>query len=198
MGYKLTRNSVLRNKPELDQILASKGVIRFHTNNPAGLQKNIHEALAASAEFPEFRHYHDRIKPHYTIRTKKGMVIVEPKEEVLITRTEVLNEDARFVEVSLEKAEKVVAEAFGISPKPETNQASTLAEVLLAAIQAEDSTTDLIFPKANELTLEEKRRLNKWCVEKGVNFIDQDEAGLTLTRRQVDPSLTWKEPENGN
>lgn len=199
MAYKLTRHSVLRNKPQLDQILASKGLVRFHTNNPAGLQRNIHEALAAAAEFPEFRHYSDRIKGKYSIRTKKGMVLVEPKDPVVVTKTEVLGED-RYEEVQPSPTVEPIlptdspsSNIIPTEPKSETSQASTLPEVLMAILQAGDDLTDLIFPAASGLSLDEKRRLNKFCLDKKINFIDQEESGLTLTRRPVDPELLWRE-----
>lgn len=197
MAYNLTRHSVMRNKPQLDQILASKGVVRFHTNRPQDLQKNLFEALAAAREFPEFRHYYDKIKPNYTIRARRGYVIVEPKEVLQITKTEVLNEDERFEEVRPEPILPVDApQSNVIAPDivaQETNLASTLPEVLLAATQAGNEITDLIFPHANQLSLDEKRKLNEWCKSKSVNFIDQDEKGITLTRRPVDAELLWRE-----
>lgn len=206
MAYNLTRHSVQRNKPQLDQILASKrGVVRFYTNKPKELQRNIHEALAAAREFPEFRHYYDAIKNNYVIRVKKTYVLVEKKEEIEVTRVEDLGEDERFEVVRPVVKQQSPTEAQGeplesrdpvpTNPRPETSDASSLTEILLIATQAGEDITDLIFPKA-QLSLDEKRRLNEWCKEKEVNFIDQEERGITLTRRPVDPELTWREEEN--
>lgn len=191
MAYNLTRFSVMRNKDILDTAIQAKGAsLKIWTNKPRELAYKLREAVAASEKFEDTSYIHRTFKD-YVIRVGENFVLIERRERIEITKTEVLGGPA--VEM---KEPEPKQETLPLPPRivPEV---TTLPEILLTVTSEREDTPveEYIFPSAQDLSPNAKKRLNDWAKAAGWKYIDQDEKGLTLTRKDVPEELLFDEGE---
>ena len=180
MGYNLSRHSVIRNRPQLDQLLEAlefKASLHFPTSSPAKLAYKLREALLASLEHPEFEYYFNSLASAFVFKITPNGVFAEFQENPVG-----------------EVVERVVG-----SPKPRSPQKRSIPdamdylEVLGAAMkfQTED---ELHFPNVIML-ISDRRDLLSWASANGWKYIDHEGAGVTLTKREVPEEVLWREED---
>lgn len=154
----------------LDKMRKEKKTLRFLAAKPKDLAHRIRQAFAAAEEFSEYNHYVS-LRRDYIIRAQEDAVLAE-----YIALTPVVEEPMKKL------AEKLESSAI------------TLAEIIAAIIQQRKNTDTLVFPSA-DLKTEEKNILSDWAEEQGLNMIDADEEGITLTSQPVLDFLIYKKSE---
>ena len=175
MPYNLSRNVVERFRRYLDDMAVAQRTITWPAKDSEVLARKLREAVAAAEHhgenFPEFA----KLKVNYQICTRKGYV------------------EARWMG-PLSTSGGDIQETF--APTFMTiGEAQTAEAVVGAAIKFEPRADELHFPNAR-LTDKEKDLLYKWGKKSGWKLIDQEEAGITLTKKDVDELLLWTPEED--
>jgi len=180
MGYNLSRYSVNRNLPQLDLLLTAKGDIRFETNAPRKLCYKLREALTASNEFSDLKHYYNTINPTFTFKEEPDAVIA------------VYN----FVSPGVPIGEMDVRQTERPSEQKGTvESARTMLDVIGGGIEGDkEGYIDILFPNA-VLSKDEQLRLWAWAQTTDWEFIDHQEKGMTLTKREGFEKIVWRPEE---
>lgn len=182
MGYNLSRFSVNRNLPQLDLLLNATGDIRFATNDPRKLSYKLREALLASNEFSDLKHYYVQINPNFTFKEEPDAVIavynfVSPG--VPVGSVDV-SEDSRPAQQQT---------------KGTIDSARTLLDVIGGGVKGdEEGYIDILFPNV-VLGKEDQKKLWDWTETTDWSFIDHQEKGLTLTKREGFEDIVWRPDE---
>ena len=179
MGYNLTRHSVIRQLPQLEQLAQSKESLRFLTDEPRRLAYKIREAIHSCAAFPEFHHLHASIWPRFRLREVPQAVIAEYiGEKAHLSLATPMGQPLSHSQLDVAPQRKVLADP------------TTLLEVISSAISF-DKTPELFFPNV-KMSDGERLRLYKWTTQGEWLYIDHDDGGLTLTQLEVEDGLAWE------
>lgn len=175
MGYNKTIGPPRRMKEFLEKLLSRKRSMSFATDNPSSLAYKLREAIHASQFHDKYEHYH-RVSSLYKFEEHPGEVRavyvgVKP-------RTVKEGEDGEAEQEAPER------------PAMNVEEVQTLEGVVGAAMEYGGSTDEIRFPNA-VLPPGQKEKLFAWTDENDWRIIDQDEGGLTLTRRDVPEEITW-------
>ena len=185
MGYNLKVTACRRMLPFMKKMLVTRKTIEWASENPAALSYKIREAIAASANHERYKPYAE-LKYLYRIRQRPGVVIAEWQG------------DTAEVEVAIELGlvEDVEAEVLeSLQPTMNVTNASSLKEVVGATVAYSDS-REIYFPNAR-LDLADMTRLYQFSSEKAWSIINHFDAGLTLSRRKIDPAIVWSPEREG-
>lgn len=201
MSFNLSKNSVIRSKPQLDQLLESKSTIKFPTDRPDKLRTRIYEALKAAAQHEEFKKY-VKIKVYYKFKIESGFLVAKyMMDETKGVKGE---EDGDNSESSnpVSSAPVEVREEPVVSlnvEKKEFPEAISLIDVL-GTLLGNLTAHELSFPNVI-LSKEEKLKLFGWTKEVDNmlwRFIDMDDKGIVLTKEEVPIDILWQpEEEDG-
>lgn len=182
MGYNLTKSTVRRQLPQLQQLEDARKTIYFPSSNPERLAYKLREALAAAAAHPEEFPALSSLKPLYRIRTLDDAVLAE------------------WISADAEKVEGVVLGTPAEGSSAENRGArrpvrKTLPEIkdpvdLLSAAITFKEEPELYFPNVR-LTEEEKKKIASWAGGTAWKFIDHEDGGATLTRHEVPDELVY-------
>jgi len=178
MGYNLSRFSVNRNRPQLDQLIAAKSDLRFETTRPRQLSYKIREALQAAKEFEEFEHYYDEIYPHFTFKEESNAVLAQYNfvPAGVSTREDDIQSDSEL----------------GEQVKGTISSALSLLDVIGGGVEGDkDNYSDIYFPNA-VLKPDDQKKLWDWAQTAGWKFIDHQEKGLTLTKSDEFEDIIWR------
>lgn len=177
MPYNTSKRAVRRMMSYLQTLRENQGTdVTFTSQDPANLAYRIREALAGvekhSGDFGAFLGLKDFFE--FSVRPKVVYCrwIGERPAEEGIPRTDALT-------------------SMTIS------EATSLTHVVGAAMKFRDNADELFFPNAVLDDLE-KEKLFRWTQSEpgaGWRFIDHEDGGTTLTRRDVDEDLLWQPPE---
>ena len=181
MGYNLSRFSVNRNLPQLDLLLKSECDIRFATNDPSKLAYKLREALLSAREFEDLAHYYDRINPHF--------IFVEESHAV-VAKYHYVSTGVPLGEVDVQQDSKPAAPKRGTLA-----EARTLLDVIGGGVEG-DEYEDICFPNV-VLSPKDQQSLWDWAQTTEWEFIDHQEKGLTLTKREGFEGIVWR-PEKEN
>jgi hypothetical protein len=180
MGYTVSRAVIQRNLEQLEQLLKLKTTLVFKgVSNPQKLAYKLREAINAAKAFEEYQHLAE-LEFLYKFR-------VGPNE--LVAQFELLDS-------SPEKPGSNSDEKIPAKPKPPEKKtipdASTLLDLLGFALKFPNE-HEILFPHV-DLTSEDKLKLYEWTRGEGITwrFIDHEEAGVTLTKRDVPKEVLWK------
>jgi len=182
MGYNISKNSILREKALLDDLLDFKKTVTIPSANPRRRVSRIWEALKSAEKLqkrhPEFSKY-IILKDQYRFRQLSTGV-----------RCEWISNEVDFKESETEKSNLIKQPT-----RMDLPEATSLVDVIAGAMRFEDA-PEIRFSNA-VLRDEDKIRLYKWTTESGVKwtFIPHDDAGLTLTTREVPKEILWKPQE---
>ena len=177
MGYNLSRFSVNRNKPQLDQLLTATSDIRFETAQPRQLCYKIREALLASKEFDDLEHYYNTINPNFVFREESNAVVA--------TYTP--------VPVGVPVREMDVRENSELSNrKGVLDDARTLLDVIGGGVEGDKEGYEEIYFPNSVLNAEDHKALWAWTQTTEWEFIDHKEKGLTLTKREGFEGIVWR------
>ena len=181
MGYNLSRHAVIRNKPQLDQLLEAKQSLRFATPKPQRLAYKLREAIAASKKFQDLKHYYDALFHSYTFRIERDAVVAEYTKNPVGTP---VGEDPSALNGTDKKAQKGTIDS-----------AVSLFDVLAGALEGEKQEyEELYFPNVI-LKPEDKIKLHHWTLTNDWGYMDHEEKGVTLTTKEEHKELLWS-PEN--
>ena len=75
MGYNLTRYSVNRNLPQLEILTRAEPDIRFETGDHRLTAYKLREALLASNNFEDLKHYYETINPKFKFKEEEDAVV---------------------------------------------------------------------------------------------------------------------------
>lgn len=170
MTYNISKSVVVRMKRYLDDMLEAKRNLTWPSERPDSLAYRIREALAAVQHYDDYTRYHD-LRHNFQISAQQGYVeakwigiggVNDPEA------TEVLAPD-RIVLDEIESIQGVVG----------------------SAVKMEARADEIYYPNVHP-TETEKRVLYDWTKQTRWKFIDQEDEGITLTRRRVDDILIWQ------
>jgi len=174
MGYTISRKVVQRNLVQLEQLHEAQASLIFKTPHPKRLAHKLREAIHAASEFEEYEHLGE-LKHSYQFKVRRGHVVAmyEPPEGVIL----------------VEQASPSKGQA--LPPEKKTiPSAMSLMDVLTALLQFKDD-PEITFPNA-ELSQEDKEKLFEWTKDKDWQYIDHEEAGVTLTKNEVPEEILWR------
>lgn len=171
MGYNISRHSVLRHRPQLDQLLETKQSVMFKSPRPERLAYRLRQAVAAASQLEEFSKYAE-LRVLYKFR-------VEVEQKAVIAEYQAVSEGEIIGQMSSIKrpGRKVLPEAM------------SLMDVIGAGLKFENE-EELHFPNV-WLELEERERLFKWTSDTTWSYISHEDAGLTLTKKPVPEEVKW-------
>jgi len=180
MGYNLSRFSVSRNLPQLELLLNATGDIRFETSDPRKLCYKIREALSASKEFEDLKHYYEKIDPNFTFVEEPDAVIAK----------------YNFVSVGIPVEHVDVRESDGEKGQKETKgrviTARQLLDVIASGIEGDEKGyEELLFPNV-VLSKKDMKSLWDWTETTSWEIIDHQEKGLTLTKSEGYKDFIWR------
>jgi len=187
MGYNISKNSVLREKSLLDDLLEFRKTVEIPSANPRRRVSKIWEALksaeALKKRHPEFTKYAE-LRDLYRFRQIQTGVRCEWVAESSLV---------------LEESGMSTSDAAQLTQPTRMNlpEARSLVDVIASAMRFENA-PEIRFPNA-VLREQDRIKLYKWTTETEVKwtFIPHDDAGLTLTTREVPEEILWK-PEEEN
>jgi hypothetical protein len=182
MGYNISRFSVIRNKPQLDQLLISKCDIKFKTRDPRKLCYKLREALASAKEFDDLTFYPDVINEKYTFREESDAVVAE----------------YNVVSPGIPVGEVAVSEDSGPVGRPEKSSkgtidsARTMIDVIGGGVQGDkEGYVEVYFPNVI-LDESDQKFLWDWTQTTKWGFIDHQEKGLTLVKGKGFKDIVWR------
>ena len=184
MGYNLSRFSFNRNKPQLDQLLTAECDIRFETEDPRKLFSKLREALLSSKKFEDLKHYYDTINPKFTFRQEKNAIIAEYASIPI---------GVPVGENDIQDNNKVLERN---NLRGEIESARTLLDVIGGGVEGDKEGYEEIYFPNSVLNPEDQGALWDWTQTTEWEFIDHQEKGLTLTKRQGFEDIVWR-PEEG-
>lgn len=177
MGYNLSRHSVIRNRPQLDQLMyavESGASIHFPASTPGKLAYKLREAIKAAAEHEEFKHYAEALAPRYIFKEEKFGVRAEYQENPI---GEVLTGEPTIIQP---QTKKLIPDAL------------EYLDIIGAALQFKTE-SELYFPNV-VMSPADRLALYKWTADQPWKYIDHEGAGVTLTKRDVPSEVLWREP----
>ncbi len=182
MGYNLSRFSVSRNLPQLDLLLTATSDIRFETSQPAQLRAKILEALAASKEFEDLKHYHEEIKAKFTFKEEPDAVIA--KYNLVSVGIPVGPVDVRDDSEPVRQTKGTV------------DSARQLLDVIGSGVEGDkEGYEEIYFPNV-VLSKKDMKALWDWAETTAWGIVDSQEKGLTLTKSEEYKDFLWR-PEEG-
>ena len=181
MGYNLSRFSVNRNMPQLDLLLTATSDVHFTTARPRQLCYKLREALLASKEFDDLKHYYDTINPNFTFREEEDAVVAayDPVSIGVPVGDMDVREDGRPAG----------------QEKGTVDGARTLLDVLGGGVEGDkEGYLEIYFPNV-VLSQDDHQKLWDWTETTEWGFIDHQEKGLTLTKSTEFEDILWR-PED--
>lgn len=175
MPYNKSYGTIRRMRDYLERMRVRRGDISFPAENPRSLAYKLREAMYA-AQFHKEKgdHYEDyaNLRHFYELQEKPGRVVCRW-----------LGEPTGHSVEEGEPSPKTEA------PPMQVDDATTLTNIVGALLKYEEVADEIQFPNA-ALDNPDKARLLDLAHEKGWEIIDHDEAGLTLTQRNVPEAVT--------
>lgn len=206
MGYNTSKKVVVRNIKILRRLAAERKTFSVEVR-PASVKRRyyeIREALEAVKHHEEYKEFHHlgvlyelvkgkaSIKFRYKAKTADELTAEEIAEILAASKRDYESRKASRESIELsenppEPVKETVKESKKVSDVHDFIQ-------IISAVAALSTTCDeLYFPDAY-LEDNERLRLYEWCKESGWKYIDHEGAGITLTRKDIDPFILW-EPE---
>lgn len=195
MGYNLSRQKVIKYKPLLEQLAKEKKTISFGpVEDPKDLAYGLREGAKAALKYEEFKDLRG-VYGNYSFSPKERMVVAKYKGiediEAVVVKEE---EKEEKVEKKVKTKEEVKLDKW--LDKLTIDTANSLLDIF-GSILSNSNYGELTFPNA-VLSPEEKLRLYAWTKEGKNNewkFIDHEEKGVTLSRKEVPHEILWQPGE---
>ena len=166
MTYNTSKACVHRMKRYLDDMLVAGRTITWPAKKPRQFAYKIREAIYAARHHPEFENY-AALRVDYKIYSHAGFV------------------EARYQGEPISEAELVQA-----PDRMTIEEVTDAPSVVGATIKFTSKADELYFPNA-QLSENDKLSVWKWGKMEGWALIDQEDEGITLTRRAVDKIFLW-------
>ena len=184
MGYNISRHSFIRNKPQLDNLLTLRRTFEIPTAHPRRLAMKLWEAIKSAKmlakKFPDgdFEKY---VELGHLYKFRQTQTGVRCEWVMTAVEQDILVDD-----------EAVPTQSLPAPTKMQFPEAISLIDVIATAIEHGDA-PEIHFPNAN-LSEEDKKKLFAWTKQEDVvwSFISHDNAGLTLTTKEVPEEILWR------
>jgi len=178
MGYNLSRFSVSRNLPQLDLLLNATSTLRFETSDPRLLAYKLRESLLASNEFPDLRHYYEKINPVFVFKEEQDAVIAEYNPTPV---------GVPVGEVDVPEDREV-----GKRTKGTVESARQLLDVIGSGVEGDkEGYEEIYFPNA-VLKPVDMKALWDWTETTAWGIVDSREKGLTLVKGEKFEDILWR------
>lgn len=174
MGYNTSIGPPRRMEEYLNRLLENRETVDFAADDPPSLAYKLREAIHASGYHDRYEHF-EKLGELYEFKALDGRV------------------RARYIGPEDPDIVEGVEETPPSQPMT-IQEAQDLTSVVGAAMEVADKTDEIRFPNAI-LGETMKERLYGWATENGWKIIDHEEAGITLTKRDVADSIVWR-PED--
>ena len=171
MAYNTSKASVRRIKRHIDDMIVAARTITWPAKEPRKFAYHIREAIFAARHHPEYEKY-AALRVDYKIYSHRGYV------------------EARYQGTPIDEVVTVTA--------PERMTITEITDapgIVGAAIKFEPRTDEIYFPNA-VLNDDEKLSVWRWGRMEGWALIDQEDEGVTLTRREVEKIFLWQPPRH--
>ena len=178
MGYNLSRFSVSRNLPQLDILLKATSTLRFETSDPRLLAYKLRESILASNEFPDLKHYYEKINPNFIFKEEPDAVVAEynPPSTGVPAREDDIPEDREV----------------GKRAKGTVEDARQLLDVIGSGVEGDkEGYEEIYFPNA-VLKPADMKALWDWTETTEWGIIDSQEKGLALTKSKEFEGILWR------
>lgn len=169
MSYNRSKQAIIRVEHILRDLVNAQDDCVFQSLEPAKLAYNIHEAFKSATIFPEYASYAS-LGTKFKIRLRQGKVVAELRSKQVLALRIVQDQLSKMVLDSIENVMGIVGACV-------THKA-----------------TEMYFPNAH-LTENELVSLLAWATPAGYFIINNDDAGVTLTKTNPG-EMTWS--PNGN
>lgn len=189
MGYSRSKKVIVRHLEQLEALAEAKETRVFPTEAPGRLAYKLREAVYACQFHEEYKKLH-RIHFLFAFKEEADQVVAEykaPPNPLIPKATGSPN-----VKSAQEPVEEEEADPTPQLLRRSVSDAYDLMDVL-GATMASPEVEEFHFPNAT-LPLDEKKLLFNWAKEKEWNYIDHDDAGLTITKAEVPEEILWKAP----
>lgn len=176
-------------------LLEKKATIKFNTEDPHRLAYWLREGLYAAEYHEPFRHL-AALRDLYRFEVHRGCVIA--RYEPLVRREDV---DLATVDAEIlsQSPDGIAAEMGEIMDAALSSTSLvgivTLDEIIGGALKYGKAVEEIHYPDAR-LDEVELARLWRWTSVEGWKIIDSEEAGITLTQRDVPSEICWT-PKGG-
>ena len=166
MPYNISKGAVHRSLRYLDDMKENRKTLTWPTHDAKVLSYKIREALYACMKHPEFQAYH-HLKAAYRIRNRGGWV------------------EAEYVGMPESTTGVQAPEGYN---QPDITDVQS---VVGACINLERLADEILFPNA-VMDEGDKFALFTWGGGQGWKLIDHGEAGVTMTKKDVEDIFLWK------
>lgn len=189
--YNVSKATCVRMKRYLEQLQLEE-TMEFPSDDPEKLAYRIREAVYASAFHPEFKHF-ARFRYLYRFEILKDRV----RAKVMLPEKATAQPEGLDDSVDDLTPDKVAEiDNFGkkirdvLSTVTVTN-VEELSGILGAVLKYGKENPEIYFPNA---VLEEADldRLWRWASVKGWKIVNNEDAGVTLTKKDVPEEVTWQ------
>ncbi len=194
--YNTSLATCLRMESYLRELHDAQTTIDFFTNEPDVLARRLREAIHAAQFHKDFQHV-GRLKGKYkflAMETKvraRWLDVAKPQMRFLDRPGGAKAEAAASTSPAEAEFGAFMSHTLDTVPVPEVRE---LMGVLAATIKYIPANEEVYFPNVI-LRESELRRLYVWANEKGLKIINNEDRGITLTKKKVDEDLVWQ-PED--
>lgn len=188
MGYNLSKHSVVRNLPQLEKLRSAKATLKIPAAKPRSLARKLREAIKAAGVHDEYKALHDDLAGNYIFHEERYAVIAE---FVGVGEPEIVREENPF------QSQASSSETPPPAPKRPENkvvpEAESLLDIISTVMSRFPDEEELVFPNA-PLSHEDAEKLWRFTQKPGIlwKYIDRDENGVVLTKKEVPEEVLWK------
>ena len=192
--YKTTRDIFTRHEQTVKILLENRVTHIFRTENPRRIAYQLREAIHVAGLHDDLEAY-AALRDLYSFELHPGFVRARWRGEVEITKVEI---QADSVEADRSGGKELSNDELEVEGKPFKDKLDvarlpnlfTLSGVIEGVKRFGPRVLEVYCPDA-KLTEDELARLFRWAKEKGWTLIDNEDAGLTLTHKDVPEELRW-------
>jgi hypothetical protein len=192
--YKVSREAFEEVRPTLSILLENRATHILHTEVPRRVAYALRQGIHASAFFDDLQEF-SALRKMYSFETHPGFVRARWRGVDDIEKVEVRPGPApadrsgrsKVSDSELEVEGQPFKEKLDIATLPNLE---TLSGIIDGVNRFGQRVLEVYFPDAH-LNEDEMARLYRWASEKGWTLIDNEDAGLTLTHKDVEEGVKW-------
>ena len=206
MAYRTSRAPYEELKDILEGLLEHRETVEFYTDNPRRLCYRLREAIHASSFHKDLKKFL-ALKKLYAFEDRDGYVRARFRGSDDITKVEVKPDDrkssrrqpgktypSRGPTIPPEALEAMTSEIETAAETCTLENIGNLAGIIEGTKRYGNRALEVYFPQAF-LDTGDLTRLHRWTSSEGWIIVNMEEAGLTLSKREIPEELQWK-PKN--
>jgi hypothetical protein len=173
------------------KILEKKVTVRFNTADPQKLAYWLREGLFAARYHDAFRHI-AQLSTLYRFEVHPGSVIARYEPSLRSEDVEMARVDAEILSQDPDAIASEMGDILDAALSSTTLvEVTNLDEIIGSAIKYGKAVEEIVYPDAR-LSEDDMGRLFRWASVEGWKIVDQEEAGITLTQREVPVEICWR------